>query len=541
MIRYITLTVENYKSIGKASVDFIPGVYSVVGHNEDGQYSSNGAGKSSILQALTLVLYNKDFQGAPLDSVSNRYTGELFKVQLLLEVERNGTKATYLVTNDRKAKKLSILKNGKSHSQTTAKSLKLIQELVGMSEATFKFTHYITTNSILELTSNLSNATLFNEVLQVTELKTMGDDLLQVRKNYTNKADQLKSLHMELGNVHKLLQVTNKYDIADLSEYSESLIAELEELEELHAKHIDPLNKSIVSKKEDIANISLDLSNQQASLEDGTCTLCGTTLATEGKLVSIQESIELLAADLHFMKEDLLETTTRLNELVESYQITKSGITNKLTKVQQDLEIGIQLQEVHKDVLNGSKYTPEYYNQVTKDLRYVNILIDKLNMMRDAIRSGRIYEEVMGEFFKLVNLNIQKYKEVINFDTYEVEASAYKSGMVALLKYQGEEIPVESLSNGEKSRLSLLLLSALLESMSQVTNSESNFLAIDEATSSFDKSGIEELSALFAHLKVLGQSVFIITHGAELQQVEFDGVLVVSKTENVSSTEFIKE
>jgi len=535
VIRYRSLEIENYKSIKKAFIDFIPGVYSVIGETVNGQYSSNGSGKSSILQALTLVLFNKDFQGAPLDSISNRYSNDPFKITLVMDVEKAGIASTYKIVNDRASKKLMVHRDGKLSSSATAKSLKIIQDILGMSEATFKFTHYITTNSILDLTTNLSNATLFNEVLQVTDLKNIGTDLLEVQKQYIEKEAALEKALGDLLYTKKVLETTSQYDIEDLSNELEAKQSELVELEGLFKTHITPLNQKIKTLDTQIAEALSDRSHKEKTLKSGSCALCGTKLLDELTVTNLQVSLEQLEETLNDLAKQKEPLEAKLQELTFSYQATKGSLQASITKLQQDLEVGQQLQAIHKEAINNAKYSPKALKDTENELKYISACIGAIKEMREAIKSGKIYEDVMNEFFKLVNFNIQKYKRVINFDTFDVEATAFKSGMVAVIRYDGEEIPVESLSNGEKARLSLLLLSALLESMSQVTNSESNFLAIDEATSSFDKTGIEELAALFEHLKQLEQSVFIITHGTELQNVNFDGQLKVRKENNVAT------
>ena len=542
MIRYRTLTIENYKSIGHAVVEFTPGVFAVTGNNLDGSYSSNGSGKSSILQALTLVLYNRDFQNAPLDSISNRFTGKPFRVSLLLHVDRDGVSANYEVVNDRASKKLTIRKNGKMHSSTTAKSLKLIQDILGMSEATFKFTHYITTNSILELTNNLSNATLFNEVLQVTQLKTLGQDLIEVKKKYAKEIEILKEQFQELNGIRKLLKVTDKFNLEDLKDEEKSYKIELSELSALHNTTIKPLIAALEYNKEQQRELRIELRQKRQSSEEGVCSLCGTHLATDSKMIEIQKDVEKLEEDLAYLLETFDEQDNKLSEYITAYDIAVQEVRSNLYQVQKDKLMGEQLQEIHKTALDVSgSFSKERFEAVSKELRYKHRLVDNIDKARDAIRSGRIFEDIMKDFFSLVNKNIQKYRTVINLTAFDVEASSYKSGMVILLKYLGEEIPVESLSNGEKARLSLLVLSALLESMQQTTQSDSNFLLVDEATASFDKAGIKELTSLFEHLKALDQSVFVITHGQELDEVSYDGNLIVTKEDKVSTLEVHKK
>ena len=540
MIRYRHLTIENYKSIEFAQIDFTPGVFKVIGRNINGDYSSNGASKSSVLQALSLVLYNKDFQGAPLDSISNRYTEKSYKLTLLMDVDRDGLFAQYEVINDRAIKKITVKRDGVVISTAVSKSLAIIQDIIGMSESTFKFTHYITTSSILELTRNLSNATLFNEVLQVTQLKTMGDDFLTIKKALTKEKDEVFIRFQELRSINKLLKVTDKYDLVSLKEEGSAIRAELSNYQHLYNENIDPLIATLDKHKENQKEILIELREKRNSEHSGICSLCNTLLTSEDTLIELKSSIENLEEDSKYIKDLIDKDSAILEKYTSAYQIDTVNLKEKLNRVEKDLTMGRQLASIHKEMLEDSKgFSKELFKELALKLRSLRSQINQIDKMRDAIRSGRIFEDIMKDFFTLVNINIQKYREVINLTSFDVEATSFKSGMVILLRHHGVEIPVESLSNGEKARLSLLVLSALLESMQQTTQSDSNFISFDEATSSFDKSGILELKNLFIHLKSLEQSCFIITHGSELEEVPFDGTLTMVKEDNRATAEFI--
>ena len=534
MIKYISLEVQNYKSIGYAMVHFIPGTYAVIG-TTDGGYSSNGSGKSTILQALYLALYNKDFQGAPVDSLSNRFTGEDFKLTLEMYVDRDGAKADYRIVNDRKAKRYKVYKDGSVHVEGIAKCLKFIQDLVGMSDSTFKFTHYITTNSILDLTNNLTNATLFNEVLQVTQLKVMAQDLAELKKGYQDSIDTLKEEFHKLLTVHKLLHLTKEHDEADLQLRLESIDQELHEVTQLSEQHILPLKESLARTRDIFAEKRTELKQKQESHSAGICSLCGTVLALEVGFEGIERDIVQLKIDTAELTSTLQLQTEQLQELEDSRDITINSLRSERTDIVRELGVIEQVHKVKEGVLDGVIYSEARFTEAQEQLKHLNKLTDHIDGAREAIRSGKIFEEIMDDFFRLVNNNIQRYKQVINFNSFEVEVTSYRSGMLVILRNGGHEIPIESLSNGEKARLSLLILSALLESMQQTTQSDSNFIVFDEATSSFDKSGIKELQALFSHLKQLGQACFIITHGSELAEVAFDGQLVVEKVSNVAT------
>ena len=539
MIRYRELVVENYKSIGKAVVEFTPGIFAIQGVTIDGEYSSNGSGKSSVLQAMTIVLFNKDFQGAPIDTVSNRFTGKPFKISLSLFVEKDGVSAEYLIINNRATKRLTTYKDGVINTKATAQSLKVIQDLLGMSEATFKFTHYITTNSILELTANLSNSTLFNEVLQVTQLKLMSAELQDVKKALMKEVDSLRLQYTEFNSVRKLLSVTEKYDVHDLRDQRDALEAELQHIMDLWSERVEPTQRNIDNYKDDLKELYVELRQKKRTTQTGVCPLCNTHLAS---IDEIHVAIALLENQIDTTEQEVDDMECIIDQQTIAFEMAKAELDSTLSEVSKNLILGQQLEEIHRDTIQGTDgYSEQALKDTHKVLRHKQRVCDYIDKARDAIRTGRIFEDIMTDFFVLVNTNILKYRAVINLTAFDVEAAAYKSGMVVIVKDKGEEIPVESLSNGEKARLSLLVLSALLESIQQTTQSNSNFILFDEATSSFDKSGIEELKDLFAHLKQLEQSCFIITHGDELAKVRFDGVLTVTKEKDVAVSAFVKD
>jgi len=76
---------------------------------------------------------------------------------------------------------------------------------------------------------------------------------------------------------------------------------------------------------------------------------------------------------------------------------------------------------------------------------------------------------------------------------------------------------------------------AMLDAMKCISDSETNIIVLDEASSSFDASGVDELSRLFSHMKSLGQSIYLITHGSELDEVPYDYELKAIKHGGISS------
>ena len=166
-------------------------------------------------------------------------------------------------------------------------------------------------------------------------------------------------------------------------------------------------------------------------------------------------------------------------------------------------------------------------------------LVAYLSEGRKEGKAGNIIKDVLDTFVLIVEARMIQYAALSNLSAFQVKLKPNSFGMRIsinqIVKGKEIEVPIETLSNGEKTRLSLLILVSMLDAMKVVSNCETNYLVLDEASSSFDKSGVQELSLLFNHLKTLGQSCFIITHGSEMDSVPFDSELVMTKLDGKSS------
>jgi DNA repair exonuclease SbcCD ATPase subunit len=116
------------------------GLIAVLGKNDDSQGAdSNGAGKSSVMEAIVWALYGETMRGYRGDAVVNRTNGEDCCVSLSLQ----DGETNYLVRRWRKrrAKKpndLELVVNGRCVSQgTMADTQALVTTLVGMDFSTF--------------------------------------------------------------------------------------------------------------------------------------------------------------------------------------------------------------------------------------------------------------------------------------------------------------------------------------------------------------------------------------------------------------------
>ena len=99
-MNFLQLNIENFLSIGKASIDLEnKGLVLVQGQNEDDtSANSNGVGKSSIADALCWALFGETARGVSGDAVINDVAKKGTEVSVCVEDDE----AQYVITRYRK-------------------------------------------------------------------------------------------------------------------------------------------------------------------------------------------------------------------------------------------------------------------------------------------------------------------------------------------------------------------------------------------------------------------------------------------------------
>ena len=153
-LTFKTLTVRNFLSYGQQEVEFIlddSDIVSVIGRNLDtgGDGSSNGAGKTTIINALCYALYNKPFDNISLQRLINSTNDKKdTMMEVRLTFEKGGDE--YEIYRARGGEyRISITKNG--DDITPGKGViecdDLIQEIIGITYDLFTRTVIFSGNS----------------------------------------------------------------------------------------------------------------------------------------------------------------------------------------------------------------------------------------------------------------------------------------------------------------------------------------------------------------------------------------------------------
>ena len=205
-----TITIQNFLSVSQITLNLDNmGLVLLLGQNNDNpEFLSNGAGKSSITEALVWVLYGKTVRGLKGDEVVHNLIKKNCKVILDL-VDDDGNEyrlARYRKHNENK-NSFQIFMNKKDVSpKSDSEGLKFVVELLGMDYTTF-------TAAILYSASSFKFTSASDSELKAAFDTILGFDiysncLSETRNKIRQASGQRTQVSLLYGQISKSKQVT---------------------------------------------------------------------------------------------------------------------------------------------------------------------------------------------------------------------------------------------------------------------------------------------------------------------------------------------
>jgi len=311
-MRVRKIEIRNFRAHRKSIVEFSDGINLIIGQN--------GAGKSSILEAIFASLYlgHPSFPKGYLKANARVGTGEL---SLSLEFEHNGK--TYRIT--RTTKKSELLENGRLIAEKSSDIARWVERNV--------YPLQVYTNALYIRQGEIEGIITNREVMEKVLRKVLGIE--DYENTERNSAEVIRELKRRRENLKKLIERKAEVEgslreaekrfaetlkrISELRKRERELSAEVERLARLY--------REMKGKKELIAG----LEKKMALLEK--------SLASEEELLKEREKrIEELKLEL----EELEEKRARLEELkplAEEY--IELGKLLKLKDELSNVEVGL--------------------------------------------------------------------------------------------------------------------------------------------------------------------------------------------------------
>jgi len=532
----------------------------------------NGAGKSTVLDALTFSLFGRAFRNVNKPQLVNSINNNDCVVEVDFTI---GTK-NYLVRRGIKPAFFEIYINNKIIDQSA--NLRDYQELL---EKQILKLNYKSFTQIVVLGS--SSFIPFMQ-LKAADRRIIIEDLLDIQifsimslllKNRTIKnKDELSKLNSALELYENNIKVYNtiledlktdksiriKENLKDIEEHENQLEInknEVETLLETNQTLSESISdKSIIQEKVNSLfdyeksikkNIQKQFQNIEFYENNVECGTCHQPLEIEFRNSKVRESqnreqeytnaLLKLTQEIE-QREERLEEIEKVNNNILSNQSDISKHQNSIQAIIKYVEKvtkqNLEIENKTEDIENKKKNIKELKNNLQNTNTEKNILIEERYlhelasmMLKDSGIKTRIIKQYLPIMNKLINKYLSQLDFFASFNLDENFNEIIKS------RYR-DEFTYSSFSEGEKIRIDLALLFTW-RSIAKLKNSaNTNLLILDEVfDSSLDSDGTEDF------LKILNSlsrdiNVFIISHKGDVLNDKFTNVIKFEKQKNFS-------
>jgi DNA repair exonuclease SbcCD ATPase subunit len=530
----------------------------------------NGAGKSTMLDAISFALYGKAFRNIKKPQLLNSINKKELMVELDFEI---GTKK-YCIKRGIKPNVFEIWQNDQLLNQDAAvrdyqayleetilkMNYKSFGQVVVLGSSTFVPFMQLSAKDRREVIEDLLDIQIFTVMNTLLKERVSGnkEEIQEIKYQIDLLSNRIESAKDHNESIRELretevvkLKSKLKEQIAIIESEQEAVQALMDEVTELTQGVSD---KATMKKKlQELQKVDGQLSNKLSKLrkdiqfysEHDDCPTCRQgiehdfkTQEIEGTNTKISEvesarvqlkdrfaSVETRLEEIDDIESTISAKNLEMSEHNANYKIamnTCKSIKEELTSAEEQVE-AIDTSSIKKleDDLNT------YHNKQNQLFDDKETLAVVSSMLKDGGIKTRIIKQYVPVMNKLINKYLAAMDFFVQFELDENFNETIKSRFRDVFTYA-------SFSEGEKLRIDLALLFTW-RAVSKLRNSVStNLLIMDEIMdSSLDTSGTDEFLKIINELTA-DSNIFIISHKGDQLYDKFDHVVRVEKVKNFS-------
>jgi DNA repair exonuclease SbcCD ATPase subunit len=533
---------------------------------------NNGAGKSTILDALCFCLFGKPFRKINKPQLLNAIN----KKGLLVEVEVRIGNKTYQIRRGIKPNLFEIHSNGvmlnqsaetKDYQEYLEKHIlkmnfKSFSQIVILGSASFVPFMQLSAANRREVVEDLLDIQIFstmNTLLKekVSQNKTDLQDITYEMRLTGEKIEMQKKLIQSLKEnnkdeeqkkIQKGIEISGNLQIA-----LADIKAETEAIEELSKSIAD--QSQVANECNDLVSLKKEIQQKVKHLtteinffnEHDDCPTCKQSINADFKTTTVEGRQKDIDANNNKIKAitDKLEAVdkrmTEINDVLSSIQEKRSIVRDHQTQVKIYESTLTQLRQEIKDIraknrdmdadnteINSLKVKLKEQIEKKEELLSDKSVLDVAAvMLKDSGVKTKIIKQYVPVINKLVNKYLSSMDFFVNFELNENFEETIKSR-------HRDDFSYESFSEGEKMRIDLALLFTW-RAISKMRNSAStNLLIMDEVfDSSLDNNGTEEFLKIISTL-TSDTNLFVISHKGDQLFDKFHSVIKFEKVKNFS-------
>ena len=530
----------------------------------------NGAGKSTVLDALCFALFGKPFRTISKSQLVNTVNA----METVVEIEFSIASRKYKIVRGIKPNVFEIWQNNKMLNQeANSRDYQKILEQQILKLNYRSFTQVVILGSSTFVPFMQLKARFRREVVEdLLDIKIFSMMNALIKQRLKDLVGELQEIEYKYKLSSEKIVMQEAY-IEDIKKNKDVIVKEKENDYEFNAKSLDEkrnkkteleeTNKKLYQSVEDQINIEskdMKLKDLRSTLTEkqkekdrmiaffekhNDCPVCTQDIPKDFKsqMITTKETERKEIADgLSKMEEELIKTETRLDEIkkiTSDIQTNSIEIASLNTSIQElekwNVRLDSEIKELEKSAINNTdeeklKTLKDEYNLVEKqrkDLKEEKVYKEASKaMLQDTGIKTKIIKQYLPIMNQLINKYLASMEFYVNFSLDESFEETIKSRFRDNFNY-------ESFSEGEKMRIDLALLFTWRAIAKMKNSTNTNLLILDEIfDSSLDSAGTDEFLKILNTLE--GENVFVISHKQDVLVDKFKHTLKFEKNKNFS-------
>lgn len=520
-------------------------LYQIVGEN--------GAGKTSISQAISFVLYGK-VEGKRLSDIPNRINGNTW---VKIELESNGNNV--IVERGLEPSIFNLRINGVEYDKANSRSVQdyLTDDILGIPQHVFNNTISLSINdfkSFIKMSPQDKRAIIdkiFGFYILNQMRNVIKDEMRKIKNDVDNISGKIESLKDSISSSQDELQILadkisedNTLRISSLNQSLDTFF----KLQEVHSSRVTEFTKEeseFYKQLREHNRILIETRSRKKEIENkitvysnSTCPTCGGDLSSNF-YTGIKDGLSQELEKTKKIISKYEKIGLSFNEKEESIREQKNDIISKGSKIESKiLSIKHEIQRTQTESIDSQMESiNNIIDGMSSDIRRLQTERFKgdertewLKKMDEVLGERGVKQAAISTILPSLNAEISDLMiqmglpYQIVFD-HEFNATIYHMGM---------EIPVQTLSTGEMKKADFIVLISILKLM-KIKFSSINLLFLDELFSSVDSEGIYTILGILKKISSeMGLNIFVINHAPMPHEI-FDWKIDVSKINGFSS------
>ena len=530
----------------------------------------NGAGKSTVLDALCFGLFGRPFRNINKPQLLNSINNRNCVVEIEFEI---GSKKLKVIRGI-KPNIFEIYINGKMYNQdANARDYQkyLEQQILKLNYRSFSQVVILGSSTFIPFMQLRARhrREVVEEILDIQIFSLMN---MLLKLKLRDIVNDIKNTEYQYQLTREKIVLHKKY-IEDMKKNKNEFIKEKSSLlasneEEIFKKNSDIKshlnnNKKLllqISDNDKVIKAHIKLKDIRSTLKEkkknngimveffesnDDCPTCEQHIDEkfkENMIIKYQEEVNKFTDALIELKEVLLKSNKRqesISEIAKTIRENEVHVAKENSSITQLEKFNSTLQLELDQLQSGAISKPDYNKLKKLELKMVDVEKQKRelkedqtyseavrNMLQDTGIKTKIIKQYLPIMNKLINTYLTAMEFYVNFTLDENFSETIKS------RYR-DEFTYDSFSEGEKMRIDLALLFTWRAIAKMKNSTNTNLLMLDEIfDSSLDSTGTDEFLKILNTLG--GENVFVISHKQDALSDKFKSTIKFEKIKNFS-------